>query len=267
MAQSTPTTPNPLSGQVMFYNNPEPLDSKRHAKLGMRSTDRPFTFAAKQHFIPLHVGEFGPAGINFPIVFAGPEYTPLAVMGLNNAENLFISEDGVYRGGVYAPAFLRRYPFVVAKDEPNNRMVVCIDRASDLFTEDKPDVLLFENGEPSAFTKNCIEFCTQFDMDRVRTESFVTLLKELDLFEAKQTSYTPRLPDGTNGEPQLIAEYSAVSETKLNALSAEKLAELRNSGALTQIYAHLMSLFGFDRLVFETIARQTAAATPTAANA
>ena len=68
MAQSTPTTPNPLSGQVMFYNNPEPLDSKRHAKLGMRSTDRPFTFAAKQHFIPLHVGEFGPAGINFPIL-------------------------------------------------------------------------------------------------------------------------------------------------------------------------------------------------------
>jgi hypothetical protein len=267
MAKSPSTPSNPLSGQVMFYANPEPLDSKRHAKLGMRSTDRPFTFAVKQHFIPLHVGEFGPAGLNFPIVFAGPAYTPLAVMGLNDGENLFISEDGLYRGGVYAPAFLRRYPFVVAKDDQANRMVVCIDRASDLFTEDKPDVALFENGEPTEFTKNCIEFCTQFDLDRARTESFVNLLKDLDLFEAKQTNYTPRLADGTNGPPQLIAEYSAVSETKLNALPAEKLAELRDSGALTQIYAHLMSLMGFDRLVFETIARQAAAATPQAANA
>jgi hypothetical protein len=266
MAKAPPATTNPLSGQVMFYADPEPLDSKRHAKLGMRSSDRPFTFAAKQHFIPLHVGEFGPAGLHFPVVFAGPDFTPLAVMGLNDKENLFIEPDGFYRRGVYAPAFLRRYPFVVARDDAANRMVVCIDRASDLFTEDKPDAPLFENGEPTEFTKNCIEFCTQFDRDRARTEAFVKVLKDLDLFELKETSYTPRLPDGSNGQPQRIAEYSAVSETKLNALSPEKLAELRDNGALMQIYAHLHSLMGFDRLVSETIARQ-AALTPQAANA
>jgi hypothetical protein len=266
MAKAPTATSNPLSGQVMFYADPEPLDSKRHAKLGMRSTDRPFGFAAKQHFIPLHVGEFGPAALSFPVIFAGADFTPLAVMGLNEGENLFIDPDGLYRRGTYAPAFLRRYPFVVAKDEPNNRMVVCIDRGSDLFTEDKPDAPLFENGEPTAFTKNCIEFCTQFDIDRARTEVFVKMLKDLDLFETKETSYTPRLPDGTNGAPQRLAEYSAVSETKLKALSPAKLAELRDNGALMQIYIHLNSLMGFDRLVSETLARK-AAAEPQAANA
>ena len=56
-------------------------------------------------------------------------------------------------------------------------------------------------------------------------------------------------PDGTPGEPQKLAEYYAVSEDRLKALPAEKLAELRDNGALGQIYAHLVSLLGWDRLI------------------
>ena len=67
------------------------------------------------------------------------------------------------------------------------------------------------------------------------------------------------------GEPQKIAEYYAVSEDKLRALPAEKLVELRDNGALGQIYAHLVSLLGWDRLIAMAFAR--AAAVPTAANA
>ena len=36
----------------------------------------------------------------------------------------------------------------------------------------------------------------------------------------------------------------------------EKLAELMNNGAISQIYAHLMSLAGWDRLIALTLARQ-----------
>jgi hypothetical protein len=103
-------------------------------------------------------------------------------------------------------------------------------------------------------------------MDRQRTEYFVNELRELDLFESKQTTFTPRFADGTEGAPQLIAEYFAVSEDRLKALPADKLAEMAKSGVLGQIYAHLVSLAGFDRLIAETSQRQ-AAATPAAANA
>ena len=58
----------------------------------------------------------------------------------------------------------------------------------------------------------------------------------------------------------MVAEYFAVSPDKLKALSPEKLAELRDSGALQQIYTHLASLFGWDRIVSESVSR--AAATP-----
>jgi len=265
MATPIPAS-NPLQGQVMFYKNPEPLDAKRHAKLGLRSSDRPFSFAAKQHFVPLHVPEFGPASLSYPIIFAGAQYSPLAVMAINQGENLYISEDGVYRGGAYIPSFIRRYPFVVAKDDEQNRLMICIDRGSDLFVEVGADLMLFENGEATQYTKNCIEFCSNFDIDRQRTDFFIGELREMDLFESKQTTFTPRLPDGSEGPPQIIAEYFAVSEEKLRALPAEQIIRLRDSGALAQIYAHLTSLLGFDRLIYETSQRQVAAA-PTAANA
>jgi hypothetical protein len=258
MATDTQSTDAPLAGQVLFYSNPEPLDSVRHAKLGMMSSDTPYSFASKQHFVPLHVGEFPNAAINYPIIFAGDQRAPLAVMGINAGENLFITPGGLFRPGAYVPAFIRRYPFVVARDDQFNRMVVCIDRQFELFTEDRPDVPLFENDQPSPFTTRCIEFCTQFDTDSRVTMSFVQLLTDLDLFETRKTHFTPRLANGEAGEPVLIAEYFAVSEEKLKALSVEKTIELRDNGALGQIYAHLISLNGWERLIMETASRNIA---------
>lgn len=256
MATDVQPANSPLAGQVLFYRNPEPLDSVRHAGLRMMSSDRPYGFAANQHFLPLHVGEFAVAAVNYPIIFAGDERAPLVITGINQNENLFVAPDGAYRPGAYIPSFVRRYPFVVARDDEAKRMIVCIDRAFDLFTEDEPGVPLFENGEPSDFTKRCIEFCTQFENDAQVTNSFVKLLRDLDLFEAKTTHFTPRNPDGSAGEPVLIADYFAVSEEKLKALSHRKLAELRDNGALGQVYAHLVSLNTWDRLIMETLSRQ-----------
>jgi hypothetical protein len=258
MAANDPVLGNPVSGQVLFYTQPEPLDINRHGKLGMMSTDRPFRFAAKQHFIPLHAGEFGPAAINYPIIFAGADYAPLAVMGLNAGENMFIAEDGLYRQGAYVPSFIRRYPFVGARDDQAKRTIVCIDRASDLWTEGKADVMLFENGEASAFTKSCIEFCSQFDTDRASSELFVKIVRDLDLFETRQATFTPRLENNVLGEPQLVAEFFAISETKLKELPAAKYLELKDNGALPLIYAHMTSLFGWDRLISETLAHRAA---------
>jgi hypothetical protein len=255
MPTDAPVGQSGLSGQVLFYANPEPLDATRHANLGLRATNSPFSFAAMQHFIPLHVGEFGPAALNYPIIFAGPERTPIAVMGLKPGENLYITPEGAFRPGAYVPSFIRRYPFVGARDEQAKRVIICIDRDSNLWTEDNPDLRLFENGQPTAYTKNCIEFCGQFDNDRAITDSFVKVLVDLDLLSSQQTNFTPRLPDGTNGAPQLVAEYFAVSTEKLNALPVEKLAKLRNNGALQQIYSHLTSLFGWERTVAESMSR------------
>lgn len=243
-----------LTGEALFYTAPEPLSKEAHAKLGLKNLEAPYAFTARTHLVPLTVTEFGPAALSYPIIFVGADFTPVAVMGVNADENLFVDEKGAYAADAYLPAYIRRYPFVLANDATAQRMVVCIDRGAPMIGEN-PDAPFFENGEPSAYTKGAIEFCNNFEQEAQRTLSFVGLLKELDLFEEKQATFSPPTPDGAPGKPQTIAQYQGVSETKLAALPAEKLKELAGNGALPQIYAHLISLLGWDRLIVKAMLR------------
>ena len=253
-----------LTGSVLFYSKPEPLSREMHGGLGLKQLEHPFRFAAQTHVMPLVVTEFAPAALSYPIIFVGEQRMPVAVMGVNQGENLFADEKGVFDVDAYLPAYMRRYPFVFANDESQSRMIVCIDRAAEMITEN-PETPFFEGDQPTEYTRNAIKFCEDFETERRRTESFVNVLKEEDLLEVKQANFTPRNADGSSGEPQLIAEYFAVSEEKLNKLSAEKLEQLRGTGALPQIYAHLLSLLGWERIITRAIVR--AQNRPTAANA
>ncbi|WP_297803336.1 SapC family protein [uncultured Brevundimonas sp.] len=246
-----------LTGTVLFYSQPEPLSVEAHGKLGVKPVDKPYAFIGQTNIVPLTVTEFAPAALSYPVIFVGETKQPVAAMGLSANDNLFVT-DGDIRSDAYIPAYARRYPFVFANDDAQQRMILCIDRAAPYFVEGG-ETPLFEGNEPSAYVKNAMEFCNNFEQERIRTESFVALLNELDLFEVKEANFTPRNPDGTPGTPQKLAEYFAVSEDKLKKLPAKKLAELRDNGALGQIYAHLVSLAGWDRLIALAVSRQAAA--------
>ncbi|WP_419253198.1 SapC family protein [Caulobacter sp. ErkDOM-YI] len=249
-----------ISGNVLFYVSPEPLNREQHAKLALVHNEKPYSFASTGTAVPLTVTEFAPAALSFPVIFAGDDRVPLAVMGLNNGENLFVNADGSIDAGVYIPAYIRRYPFVLANDESQDRLIVCIDKGSSLLSEAGETKLFDEKGEPTEYTQNCIKFCDDFEAERRRTDSFVQLLKDNDLFELKTAIFTPTDEAGQPGQPQTVAEYYGVSEEKLNALPVEKLRELQTNGALAQIYAHLVSLVGWDRLIAVAMVRQAAAA-------
>jgi len=262
---TTQTPAGEISGNVLFYSKPEPLAPELHRKLGVKRMDAPFKFAKAGHAIPLTVGEFPVAAVTGPIIFVGDEKLPLAVMGLNAGENMFVRDDGMFEPGVYIPAYVRRYPFVFANDDTNNQMVLCVDRGAEFVVEGGDLPFFGADGQPSDYTKNCMEFCNNFEIERQRTMSFVQLLKDLDLFELKTAMFQPpQQPDGTTPEPQKIAEYFGVSEEKLNKLPTEKFLELRDNGALAQIFAHLLSLVGWDRLISLALNRSQQ---PAAANA
>ena len=255
---------SPISGNVLFYSQPEPLNMERHGKLGVNQAEKPYAFVGATNAVPLTVTEFSPAALSFPVVFLGDPKSPVAIMGLRQDQNLFVDEAGQYLSSAYLPAFVRRYPFVFANDEDNKRMVLCIDRSAPFLAEGG-QVPLFDGDKPSAFTEQAMQFCNDFELERQRTTRFVEMLEELDLFEVKEATFTPRNADGSPGPVQKLAQYHAVSEDKLKALPAEKLVELRDNGALGQIYAHLVSLLGWDRLVAMTLDR--AGPVPAAANA
>ena len=245
--QST-VNPGDITGRVQFYSRPEPLSLQAHGTLGVKPLSAPYAFAAGANIVPLQVGEFGMACLTYPIIFAGEQKSPMAVMGLKVGENLFVHADGQFEDLSYVPGFIRRYPFVLAGDETQEQLVVCIDRDAPMVAEGG-DVALFENGQLTSYAQSAVQFCSDFENERRRSDSFVARLKALDLFEMKAATFTPTMPDGSPGQPVQLADYFAVSEEKLNALSDADLRELQGTNALRQIHAHLISMHNWERLV------------------
>jgi hypothetical protein len=247
-----------LSGQVMFYRQPEPLSIDKHRGLGVKRVDRPFQFLLAAHVVPITVNEFGVAAGSFPVIFAGANKTPLAVMGARQGENVFVSPGGDVDPEVYLPAFARRYPFVFAADNSGDRLVLCIDRAAPMIGEN-PDVPLFNGNEPSQYTTEAMEFCKEFERHRRTTENFLALVNEMNLFEQKTVSITNRRPDGTE-EQQVVAEYFAIDEEKLTNLPNDKFLKLKDNGALGPMYAHMVSLLQWPKIIQRAMYRFQAGA-------
>lgn len=241
-----------LTGKVMLYNNPQPLSIEAHSKLGLKNIEKPFGFAAKTHVVPLTVQEFGVAAASLPIIFAPDKKTPLAVLGARGNENLFVDDKGFWELDAYVPAFIRRYPFIFAADEGNDNFVVCIDEGAEMIGENA-DLPLFKDGQPSEYTKNAMEFLQDFERQRRATDEWVALVVSMDLLEDKAVTFTPTNPDGTQGQPVKVADYVGVSEEKLMALPDAQFIELKNKGALAAIYAHLVSLLQWQKLVQRTL--------------
>lgn len=247
---------NALSGQVMFYRQPEPLNIEQHRTLGAKRVDHPFAFLGQAHVVPITVNEFGVAAGSYPVIFAGAEKTPLAVMGARAGENVFTSPQGDVDPEVYLPAFVRRYPFVFANDQAQDRLVLCIDRAAPMIGENA-EVPLFSGNEPSQYTQEAMEFCKEFERHRRTTDTFVKTLTELNLFETKTVTLTNRKPDGTE-EQQVVAEYFAVDEDKVTNLPNEQFLKLKESGMLGPVYAHMISLLQWPKVIQRAMYRFTA---------
>ena len=99
MAENTNTDAGMgITGAAPLYQRPEPLNPEAHGALGVDMRQNPYGFAAKQHFVPLVAGEFPQACTVYPIIFAGDDLIPLAVMCLAEEENFFFHEAGDEQG-------------------------------------------------------------------------------------------------------------------------------------------------------------------------
>ncbi|GIU66242.1 SapC family protein [Candidatus Phycosocius spiralis] len=255
---------SPITGNVLLYKNPEPLSLEAHKQLGLKNIARPFGFVETTHVVPLTVQEFGMAAGSMPIIFAPDGKTPLAVLSARAGDNLFVDGDGNWELDGYIPAFIRRYPFVFAADPQGDNFVVCIDTKAEMIGEN-PDLPLFADDKPTAYTNNAMEFLQDFERQRRSTEEFMNIITAMDLLEEKTVTFTPTNGDGSPAEPLKVADYIGISEEKLNALPAAKLLELKQKGCLGAIYAHLVSLLQWQKMVQRTL--RNAPQSPEIANA
>ncbi|TPG56266.1 SapC family protein [Sphingomonas glacialis] len=224
----------------LFYNALEPLSSETHAAFKMRMLDRA-TFLVGQHAIPVTVDEFVMAQRTLPIVFtSGDDAIPIALMGLNEGVNVFIGDDGkLTEDTVYVPAYVRRYPFMLARLRPDaEELSLCFDPTGEAIGAFDDGEALFADGKPTEVVQNILSFNEQFEQAGARTANFMVELRELGLLMEGEVT----LQVEGNEQPFIYRGFQMVNEEKLNELRGDQLRKIQKSGLLPLIYAHLFSL-------------------------
>ncbi|MEE4337088.1 SapC family protein [Erythrobacter sp.] len=237
----------------LFYKDLLPLNSRDHADWKVS----PFGTAAhvaQTHAIPLTVDEFIDAQRNYPIVFtAGDNPLPIALMGLNEGVNTFVGDDEKITAGVYVPAYIRRYPFILAKMRPDSdEMSLCFDPTAGVIGKQDAgneggQALFDSEGKPTDYTSQVLDFCSKFEESGQRTRAFLEELKKLDILMDGEVAITR----GDNPDkPFVYRGFRMVDEKKLRELPTETLEALNKNGLLMLIHAHLFSM-NLMRMIFE----------------
>ena len=215
-------------------------------------------FVGSTNAMPVSYTEFGIACRDYPIVFTsndgGKSHAAVAVLGLGQNENVFV-RNGAWETGTYVPAYVRRYPFcmarvTVSKSEQQNRLI-CIEKSflgegEKLFDKDGKAV---EKWAPIE------RLLREYEADLDRTRELCAILADYQLLEP----FTMQAAQ-PGGQPLNLAGMFRVKEEKLEHLNAAQHKNLFKKGIVGRIYAHLLSLENFGRIVGRRVAPQVAAA-------
>lgn len=234
MASAPPQVSLPL-----FYQDLMPLNSRDHGKWHSRPTDKA-GWLVGQHAIPLTVEEFPQAARNFPIIFtSGDSPVPLALMGLHEGVNVFVDEEGKLLDDVYVPAYVRRYPFLLAKLTPNaDELSLCFDPTSDLVGEFDEGTPLFDEDKPTEVTESMLGFCQQFEEAGMRTGAFIEELRKNKLLMDGEVAIQLEGQE----QPYVYRGFQMVNQEVLREIRGDVLRGWNQSGLLPLVYAHLFSL-------------------------
>ena len=232
--------------QPLFYKQVVPLSYTSHKDLWVTPVND-FNHAIETNSLYIAAVEFIKASKEYPIFFGkntDNSFFPVIILGLKSNTNMFINEKGEWLAS-YIPAYVRRYPFILAGDNSGENFAVCIDESYTGFNREKKGQQLFtEDGKESDMLKQSIDFLKDYQNHIQLTKQFCKDLGELNLLEAMQASVTM-----TDGENYSLGGFWGVNRDRLKALPAEKLRDLVKSDFMELIYAHLSSQDNLNRLV------------------
>ena len=249
-----------MTTQALIYDQLHAVDRQRHLNWSIKAGDD-CSFAREVNSVPLLAAEFAKAAENYPIIFAGTKENvlPCVVLGLQQNQNLFITETGKWEAD-YLPAFIRRYPFVFSESPENSTFVLCIDEEFSGCNEEGRGERLFDSeGKETSYLSGVISFLKDYQLSHQVTTQFCSRLIDLNLLEEVRATYT-----GPGAQPGVLTGFYAVKREKLKELADEKLAEMVKSDELELIYYHLLSLNNFKALAGRLPTPEGTADEPTA---
>jgi hypothetical protein len=228
------------------------LHRTQHRTLRLDATATGFGFARECNSLLLAASELPQAALDFPCVFISAEggHCLAALTGLRERENLFVQADGHWAHGSYVPAFLRRYPFVLAETAGDPSLTVCFDHAHPGLNTERGEALFDADGHESPWLQEVMRFLVAIRQEMTASQAFAHQVAALGLLDEGLIRYT------LDGKESSLHGFHTVNEGKLRALPPQILQELASKGWLGLIHAHLLSLNQVQRLALRLDERQ-----------
>lgn len=229
-----------------FYQKVVALNSDVHRNLRFAASETNFSFVRDTTAVLLAGVEFAEAGREYPIVFIrgqDKQMRPVALLGVREGENLFVDEQGKWDAR-YIPAFVRRYPFVMAEAGANGQLVVCMDESCPALNAKHGELLINAEGKLEPRMNEVMQFLQNFQREFARTELVTRQLDELGLLIQQGARF-----DTDTGHTFQLNDFYLIDEAKFGQIADDKLPQLFRSGALGMVYLHLASLGNMRKLL------------------
>lgn len=240
---NTAKTAQQSAALPLFYKKPVALDKKQHAGISL-AKNLTFDFAAKVNAVPVTMIELPNIMQFYPVAFsATAPATPLAILGLRENENLFVNDKGEWLANTYIPAYIRRYPFIFARNDNGDRLTLCVDDTDGILKKGKDNLLFDDKGELTQLTNNALEFCRSYQAAAEQTQAFAAAIEESGILIDRHAEI--RLNDG---KVMTLSGFRQVDEKKYYDLPEKTIQEWHSKRWTRFIYAHLFSVGNWQRL-------------------
>ena len=205
-------------------------------------------FCRKVNAVPISYSEFAVACRDYPLAFITTDqsktFLPVAVLGVTGGENLFL-RDGQWDGSVYLPAYVRRYPFCMARGtldsvEQADRLI-CVEKA---FLSDDGERMFDDSGAALPCWQPIEKLLQEYEADLERGREMCAILADYALLEPFTLQASLK-----EGGAMKLGGMHRIDDRKLEFLNAAQHKNLIRKGIMGRIYAHLISLENFARLL------------------
>ncbi len=228
-----------------------PISTTKHRDKALKR-DRDYNFAKSITLVPVHLEDLFISVAHMPLVFYQiNEVTEMvAVLGLENGQNLFVGDDGSWPID-FVPAVFRCHPFS-AVDMENGESTLAFREDSDLIVDrSHGDPLFNVDGSESQVFKSLAALAVAIKKQRVFLRAACSLLSEFELLQPLSLKFQKE-----DGAVLQLGNVYGINKNKLNELEGKKFTKLRETSAIDVVYAHLFSLNSFSILLQIMNARQ-----------
>jgi hypothetical protein len=187
--------------------------------------------------------EFRGLQAHYPIVFQksadGSTFEPVALLGLQEGQNLFLGPQGW--DAPCLPLAIERLPFYIGMD--GDELLVHIDLDSPRISTVEGEAVFLPHGGSSEFLERMSSMLLSIHQGLQGTPAFIAALLKHDLLEPFVFEVErPNPGQGDQVETIRLSHFYTVHEERLQALDGAALQQLSRAGHLEAAYMALASL-------------------------